>query len=116
MGVQRITSLSDMEVEICKNEGVGKFEELGLGPLVKHNLVQHYFSVPSNLNEIMKITMAEIVLLLHKFMLVNQNKKIGGDEFLDFVSKKRKVDDKLKLGIRIRHFGYVTLVLIIIFF
>ena len=116
MVVQRITSLYDLEVEICKNEGVGKFEELGLGPLVKHPLVMHYFSLPSDVTEIIKITTAEIVLLLHTFLRFNHAKKIEVEEFLDFVANRRKVANKLKLGIHIRNFGYVTLVFSFFFF
>ncbi|KAJ6751327.1 hypothetical protein OIU85_001822 [Salix viminalis] len=32
VGVRRITSIYDLEVAICKNEGIEDFEELGLGP------------------------------------------------------------------------------------
>ncbi|KAK9933157.1 hypothetical protein M0R45_020362 [Rubus argutus] len=39
VGVRRITSLYDLEVAICKNEGIELFEELGLGPLLRNPLV-----------------------------------------------------------------------------
>lgn len=43
MAAQRITTLYDLEVAILKNEGVEQFEELDLGPLMKHPLIIHYF-------------------------------------------------------------------------
>ncbi|KAJ0508398.1 hypothetical protein HanPSC8_Chr11g0462341 [Helianthus annuus] len=43
-GVQNITSVRDLEMAICEREGVTNFEELGLGPILKHPLVLHYFS------------------------------------------------------------------------
>lgn len=43
VAAQRITTLYDLEVAILKNEGVEQFEELDLGPLMKHPLIIHYF-------------------------------------------------------------------------
>lgn len=64
VGVQRITSLYDLEVAICKNEGVDDFEELGLGPFLRHPLVIHYFSLRSDVTQVYKITTEEIIQLL----------------------------------------------------
>lgn len=36
MQVWKITTLSNLEMAICKNEGVQQFEELELGPLISH--------------------------------------------------------------------------------
>lgn len=100
----------DLEVAICKNEAIGKFEELELGPFLRHPLVQHYFSVNSDTTEVFKITSEEIITLLSRFIDKCKNKdyKVEVDEFLDFISKKRSVSDKEKLGIRIQSLGYVT--------
>nr|POE90737.1 hypothetical protein CFP56_77562 [Quercus suber] len=56
VGVQRVTTLYDLEVAICKNEGVDNFEKLELGPLLRHPLVLHYFSLKSDATEVIKIT------------------------------------------------------------
>ncbi|KAL6961024.1 histone acetyltransferase [Sarracenia purpurea var. burkii] len=59
VAVQRMVSLCDLEVAICKNEGVKRFEELELGPLVQHPLVIHYFSGSADVTEVFKITSEE---------------------------------------------------------
>ncbi|XP_004292523.1 PREDICTED: uncharacterized protein LOC101312697 [Fragaria vesca subsp. vesca] len=105
VAVRRISSLYDMEVAICKNEGIEKFEELGLGPLVRHPLVLHYYSVKSNTNKVYKITSDEIISLLSAYMDTCKNKEIKIEEFLDFIVKKRSVASKEELGIRIQSIG-----------
>lgn len=100
----------ELGVEICKNEGIGQFEELGLGPLVRHPLVMHYFSVNLDTTEVLKITTEEIIDLLSKFRSICCNKKINVkdvkvEEFLDFIVEKHSVAGKEKLGIRIQNFG-----------
>lgn len=106
VAVRRICSLYDLEVAVCENEGIEKFEELGLGPLVRHPLVLHYYSVKSDTLEVYKITSDEIISLLSKYM--DTNKEIKVEDFLDFIVKKRSVASKEELGIRIQSMGYVT--------
>ncbi|KAH7521674.1 hypothetical protein FEM48_Zijuj07G0058000 [Ziziphus jujuba var. spinosa] len=105
VAVRRITSLYDLEVAICDNEAIGQFEELELGPFLRHPLVQHYFSVNLDTTEVFKITSEEIIALLNRFMYSSKNKDIKVDEFLDFICKKRSVSGKEKLGIRIQSLG-----------
>lgn len=94
---------------ICENEGVEKFEELELGPLLRHPLVLHYFSVNSDVIEVLKITGEEIISFLWKFIYKCKYKEIKVEEFLDFIAKKRSVAGKEKLGIRVQSLGYVIL-------
>ncbi|KAF5736629.1 hypothetical protein HS088_TW14G00776 [Tripterygium wilfordii] len=105
VGVRRITSLYDLEVAICKNEGTEHFEELQLGPLLRHPLALHYFSVNSDATEVFKITTEEILLCLCEFMDKCKKKDIKIDELLDFIAKKRSVVGKEKLGVRIQSLG-----------
>ena len=110
----------ELGVELCKNEGIVQFEELGLGPLVRHPLVMHYFSVNLSTTEVLKITTEEIINLLSKFRSICWNKKINVkdvkvEEFLDFIVEKHSVAGKEKLGIRIQNFGYVTHFLLLLF-
>ncbi|XP_057497767.1 protein NO VEIN-like [Actinidia eriantha] len=105
VAVQRITSLYDLEVAICKNEGVEQFEELELGPLVRHPLVVHYFSVSSDVTEVFKITTEEIISCLCEFMDTHKGKEIDAKEFLDFIAKKRSVTSREKLSVRIQSLG-----------
>ncbi|KAJ1407272.1 Arp2/3 complex subunit 2/4 [Sesbania bispinosa] len=106
VGVRRITSLYDLEVAICKNEGVDSFEALGLGPLLRHPLVIHYFSLRSDVSEIFKITSEEIIQLLSEFLYSPKSKAIVKiEELLDFIAEKRLVKCKEWLGIRIQNLG-----------
>ncbi|GJZ41558.1 hypothetical protein Tco_0588444, partial [Tanacetum coccineum] len=43
--VWKVTTLADLEAAICKNEGDQQFEELQLGPLIRHSLINDYFCV-----------------------------------------------------------------------
>ncbi|CAK7328430.1 unnamed protein product [Dovyalis caffra] len=106
VGVRRITSIYDLEVAICKNEGVENFEELGLGPLMRHPLVLHYFSMkPDASTEVFKITSEEIILWLSEFMGTCQKKVIIVDEFLYFLAKNYSVKGPEMLGVRIQSLG-----------
>lgn len=98
----------DLEVSICNNEGVGSFEELGLGPFLRHPLVIHYFSIRSDVTEVFKITSEEIIQFLSKFLDVSKAKAvIGVEDFLEFIATKRSVERRELLGIRIQNLGYV---------
>lgn len=108
VGVRRITSLYDLQVAICKNEGVDSFEALGLGPLLQHPLVIHYFSLPSDVTQVFKITSEEIIQLLNEFLDASEsNDFIQVEQFLDFIAMKRLVKCKEWLGIRIQNLEYV---------
>nr|XP_023928559.1 uncharacterized protein LOC112039884 [Quercus suber] len=132
VGVQRVTTLYDLEVAICKNEGVDNFEKLELGPLLRHPLVLHYFSLKSDATEVIKITGEEVFCFLWKFMHRKRKKKsqnnesveveesldgkkkkkknkyinnIQVDEFLNFIAKRRSVASKEELCIRVQNLG-----------
>ncbi|KAL9261443.1 NO VEIN-like protein [Drosera capensis] len=105
VGIQRITSLFDLEVAICKNEGIEKFEELELGPLLKHPLVMHYFAVGSDVTSVYKITSQEIVSHLSELIDLRKGKSFGNEDFLKFFAKKCQVDSLEKLGVRIQSLG-----------
>ncbi|URD78455.1 hypothetical protein MUK42_02484 [Musa troglodytarum] len=104
LGARRITSLYDLEVAVCKNEGIERFEELGLGPLLRHPLVEHYFSVASDVTDIFKITTEEIIDSLKTF-IEKHKKTIMVEEFLDFLAEKKLVSSKEKLCVRIQSLG-----------
>ncbi|CAI0437020.1 unnamed protein product [Linum tenue] len=111
VAVWRMTSLYDLEVALCQNEGVEQFEDLDLGPLLQHPLVLHYFSVNSNVTEVLKITREDILADLQEFMHFHRKKHIKVDEFLDFVSQKRSIVEKEKLGVRIQNLGmYISFI------
>lgn len=111
VGVWKITTLSDLEIAICKNEGIQQFEELELGPLIRHPLVNHYFCVSSDSAGVFKISSQEILTFLTEFMDTHDGEEVKADELLDFIAKKRLVDSKEKLHVRIQSLGYVFQVL-----
>lgn len=92
---------------ICKNEGIKKFEELELGPFLRHPLVLHYFSVNCDVTEVFKITTRGIIVYLSEYLDTHKKKDINVDEFLNFIAKKRSLASKEKLGVRIQNLGYV---------
>ncbi|KAL7177232.1 hypothetical protein ACSBR2_030551 [Camellia fascicularis] len=104
-GVRRITSLYDLELAICNSEGVKQFEELELGPLVRHPLVVHYFSVSSDVTKVFKITSEEVISCLCEFMGTHDGEEIDVKEFLDFIAKKRSVTGWENLSVRIQSLG-----------
>lgn len=107
--MRRITSLYDLEVAICQQEGVDEFGDLGLGPLLQHPLVLHYFSVNFDTTQVFKITSKEIMHFLHEFVQrKRKNRDVKVEEFLDFIANKRSVARREELGIRIQSLGYVA--------
>ena len=101
-----------METAICKNEGVQQFEELELGPLIRHPLINHYFCVNSDSTAVFKISGREILSFLVEYMDTHKGIEVKADELLDFIAKKRSVDSKEKLHVRIQSLGYVLQVLL----
>ncbi|KAL5702978.1 hypothetical protein ACHQM5_028128 [Ranunculus cassubicifolius] len=103
VGVRRITTLRDLDIEICKSEGVQRFDELELGPLLKHPLVIHYFTIPSDTKEIVDVTSEDVIRYLGEFMDKVKNRTVKTEEFMDFVATKRSVRVKETLGVRIQN-------------
>ncbi|KAG8375990.1 hypothetical protein BUALT_Bualt09G0016500 [Buddleja alternifolia] len=105
VAVRRITSLYDLEVAICESEGIERFEELELGPLVRHPLAMHYFSMTSDFTEVYRITTEEIVSYLCEFLDTHKKKEVQVDKFLDFIAKNQSSSSREKLCVRIQDFG-----------
>ncbi|TYH83645.1 hypothetical protein ES332_D02G145400v1 [Gossypium tomentosum] len=106
-GVRRITTLYELELAICENEGVRTYEKLELGPLLRHPLILRYFSV-KNCTEVFKITSEDIIAHIHEFIDGHKNQEILIDEFLEFVADKQAATSKEKLGVRIRSLAMYT--------
>ena len=101
---------------ICKNEGVEQFEDLELGPLVRHPLIMHYFSISSDASGVFKITSAEIISCLDEFMEACKDKHIIIEEFLEYIAKKRSLTGRERLGVRIQSLGYAIHFLLLLHF
>ena len=107
VGVRKVTTLYDLELAICKNEGVGLFEELELGPLVRHPLVVHYFSVIPDVKKVFRITSEDIISYLHEYLKTHQGKEVKVEALLDFIAEKQSQTSREKLNVRIQSLGYV---------
>ncbi|WMV48292.1 hypothetical protein MTR67_041677 [Solanum verrucosum] len=108
VAVQRITTLYDLEVAILRNEGVEQFEELDLGPLVKHPLIIHYFSISPGVSEVFRITSVEIISFLAEYMDADKRRRVEIDEFLNFITEKKSAGTTEKLSVRIQSLGFVA--------
>jgi hypothetical protein len=107
VAARKIVTVYDLEVEICKNEGIVQFEELGLGPFLQNPLVGHYFAVPSDLSVVPKLSSEEIINVLQKFVDNSKGQKITVEDFLNYLSEQKSVSGKEKLGVRVQSLGYV---------
>ncbi|XP_073027988.1 protein NO VEIN isoform X2 [Primulina eburnea] len=105
VAVRKITSLYDLEVAICESEGVERFEELELGPLIRHPLAMHYFSVTSEVTEVYRIGTQELISHLCDFVDARKRKQVQVGSFLDFITQKQSVDGREKLCVRVQDIG-----------
>ncbi|KAM3327141.1 protein NO VEIN isoform X1 [Capsicum chacoense] len=111
VGVQGITTLYDLGVAICKNEGVEQFEDLELGPLVKHPLIIHYFSINLDVSEVFRIRSQEIMSFLSEFMDADESGQVNVDEFLNFITEKKSAGTRENLCVRVQSLRmYITFI------
>ncbi|KAK3416997.1 hypothetical protein EUGRSUZ_H02752 [Eucalyptus grandis] len=82
---RKITSLYDMQIAICKNEGIERFEELELGPFLQYPLSEKRKS----------------------------RKPVEIEDLLSFIAKEKSVSGTEKLGVRIWNLGCVFFVFIL---
>ena len=98
------TSLYELERTILKFEKVASFEELRMGPILKHPVLQDMFKIPDDLSHVPKITTYDILETLNAF--VNKHKKGDNiwdklEEFMDFFAKKYSVPSPQYLCVRV---------------
>ncbi|GKU97667.1 hypothetical protein SLEP1_g10782 [Rubroshorea leprosula] len=111
LGVRTITTLYDLEMAICKNESIKKFEELELGPYLRHPLILQYFLPSFDVSMVVKITCEDVIACLCEFMKTHKKKRIQVGDFLEFVAMKHSVMGKEKLGVRIQNLGmYISFI------
>ncbi|KAL0694666.1 hypothetical protein Bca4012_061846 [Brassica carinata] len=103
VGARGIVTLHDLEVAICRNESVACFDDLKLGPLLRHPLVLLYFPSISGSISPVQITSEEIITFLDSYLSIHDmDDDVKLDDFLDFVAEKKSVAGKEKLGVRIQ--------------
>jgi hypothetical protein len=62
-----VSTLHELEKELCAMRNVESFEQLGLGPMLKHPLVQRFFMPPPALISIPEVTTAEVITALQTY-------------------------------------------------
>lgn len=110
--MEKIATLHELEVAICKNENVKTFEDLRMGPFLSHPLVFQYFLPSGDASGVCKFKTGTLISYLSALMGEKRNEEISVDQFLDFVAAKHLVTSREKLGVRIKDFGYVFYVLL----
>uniref|UniRef100_A0A0D3C8H1 Protein NO VEIN C-terminal domain-containing protein n=2 Tax=Brassica oleracea var. oleracea TaxID=109376 RepID=A0A0D3C8H1_BRAOL len=102
VGARGIVTLHDLEVAVCRNEFVDCFDDLKLGPLLRHPLVLLYFPSISGSTGSVQITSEEIISFLDSYLSTYGMDDVKLDDFLDYVAEKKSVIGKEKLGVRIQ--------------
>ena len=100
-----ITSLFELQRTVCEFEKVSDFEELKVGPIVKHPEVIRLFKVPEDVLTVPEITAYDIHMCLTKY--INKSKKTDTrdvEEFMTFLADKFSVSSPLHLCVRISSF------------
>ena len=83
------------------------YEDLKLGPLVKHPLVYEYFKFPQNLDP-PEITTLKVMKYLKQFMSKNGwINKVDMQEFLEHLQKQMSCETFYELGVKIDSLGLV---------
>lgn len=111
-----IVTLYELDVEICKNEGVDQFENLMLGPFLRHPAVTRYFFLPPDCQKPVKIITEKVITYLGEILdEPNRCHPVMLDELLTYIAKKKKVDRVEKLGVRIKDLGCVQMLIVLFF-
>ncbi|KAI3830794.1 hypothetical protein MKX03_002882 [Papaver bracteatum] len=82
VGSRKITSLYDLSLAICKNEGIERFEDLRMGSLLRHPLV-HYFYVRVDTKEVHKITSQIVISYLADYIYSRNGRFVQAEGFLE---------------------------------
>eukprot|EP00252_Welwitschia_mirabilis_P009867 TRINITY_DN2277_c0_g1_i3.p1 TRINITY_DN2277_c0_g1~~TRINITY_DN2277_c0_g1_i3.p1 ORF type:complete len:327 (+),score=46.81 TRINITY_DN2277_c0_g1_i3:186-1166(+) len=102
VGSIRIATLWELNKEICKQEGVSRFEDLGLGQLLGQPIIDHYFAPATDATDVFKISVKQVVSHLYDFLDINEGSDIILEEFLSYMCKKEAVPSPAHLCIRIQ--------------
>ena len=102
-----ITSLYELEQALILSEKVNSFEELHMGPLLKHPHVRKLFQPADDLEEIPKISGFKIRRYLMDFLTKRGRgeRKSTVEEFLEFVRMKESKDTINHLCIRVTSYS-----------
>lgn len=102
-----LTSLYELEYALINSEKLNSFEDLHMGPLLKHPSVRRFFSPPDDLEEVPRISEFK----LRKHLMTFLSKRRRGDtkstleEFLDFVKKNEFKESTYHLCVRVTSYS-----------
>eukprot|EP01012_Entosiphon_sulcatum_P043353 TRINITY_DN5764_c0_g1_i2.p1 TRINITY_DN5764_c0_g1~~TRINITY_DN5764_c0_g1_i2.p1 ORF type:complete len:2678 (+),score=447.44 TRINITY_DN5764_c0_g1_i2:1203-9236(+) len=109
LAVRPILTAHDLLLEILEWRRVQKFEDLGLGPFLRHPLVVRAFSPPPGTNEVPNISTEDVVRELDAY----RQQRRGRVEVVSFMQHlgRRFARDPLQLLVRVTALGpYITVV------
>ena len=104
-----ITTVHELERALVSVESVTRFEDMRIGPLIKHPLVAKFFQPPSDLQEVPEITAHQIQKTLFKFLdktrrAAGRGEKHSMEDFLQFFAKNESKPSPHHLCVRITSF------------
>ena len=104
-----ITTVHELERALVSVESVTRFEDMRIGPLIKHPLVAKFFQPPSDLQEVPEITAHQIQKTLFKFLdktrrAAGRGEKHSVEDFLQFFAKNESKPSPHHLCVRITSF------------
>lgn len=100
--VRSVSTIHELDIYLARlYPGAKTYEDLKLGPLVKHRLVYDYFKFPSNLDP-PEITTLKVMKYLREFMTRNGwTNTVNFAEFLEYLREQMSCESLYDLGIRI---------------
>lgn len=110
-----LTSLHELGIALAYAEKVSSYEDLHLGPLIKHPRAKDYFKPPEDVECAPEITVHQLHGYLTK--LVDKTKrgsKHSLEDYLEFVRKKQCLESAAHLCVRIQSFPLMIQVLKIV--
>ncbi len=103
-----ITTLHDLSVAIAQVEDVTDYEDLGMGPIIKHPTVRDLFKPPDNLNKPPEISLHKLYKYLMRMMDNRadrrRERKSTLEDYLEFVRKKEGLETIQHLCVRVRSY------------
>ena len=100
-----ITTLHELGIALAQSEKVDQYEDLHLGPLIKHPRAKDLFKPPEDIESAPVITAYDLHKHLTHMITKNKRKeKFNLEDFLEYVRKKVGVEDVEHLCVRVRSF------------
>jgi hypothetical protein len=100
-----VTSIHELGIALAYSEKVSNYEDLHLGPLIKHPRICDYFKPPDDIETAPEITVHQLHGYLTKLVdKTRRGSKHSLEEYLEFVRKKQGLETASHLCVRIQSF------------